>query len=477
MEKDIMYKISNRVGADGKSEIFVRYPYGRKRYVQLRTGVRVGLGAFVVERENGGNRAGRIVVPKRGRLNNAEVREAEESKAKLQDYMNRLERLRSECEWLFEDKKQVEKVMKLTEGVAVIDITRSKVEELTRAESEGSRKRSVWEIAEEYLDGREVAYVRHFRSIMRIVHRWEAYRREIEGEDFAVSVEGMTSEDVEDLRDYMRNESALAVEHGAFFERLMESYPAEIGTSRKGAIKARGENAVHKMMKYIKAFWNWMNARHITERKPFEGVVLGVERYGVPYYLTIEERNMVADFDLSGRPQLAVQRDIFVFQCMVGCRVGDLYKLTEANITDGILEYVPHKTKDEAQQVKPRVPLSTRAQALILKYRGKDRKGRLFPFISEQRYNDAIKEALRVCGVERNVIVRNALTGENEIKPIWEVASSHMARRTFVGAAYSKVQDPNIVGRMSGHVEGSRAFARYREIGDEILEDVIGKIE
>lgn len=58
-----------------------------------------------------------------------------------------------------------------------------------------------------------------------------------------------------------------------------------------------------------------------------------------------------------------------------------------------------------------------------------------------------------------------------------EIASSHLARRTFIGNIYKKVKDPNIIGSMSGHVEGSKAFARYRDIDDEIKLDVLKEIE
>ena len=53
------------------------------------------------------------------------------------------------------------------------------------------------------------------------------------------------------------------------------------------------------------------------------------------------------------------------------------------------------------------------------------------------------------------------------------LAASHMARRTFIGNLYKKVQDPNIVASLSGHVEGSRAFSRYREIDKEIKTNVV----
>ena len=65
-----------------------------------------------------------------------------------------------------------------------------------------------------------------------------------------------------------------------------------------------------------------------------------------------------------------------------------------------------------------------------------------------------------------------------EVKvPINEIASSHMARRTFIVNIYNKVPDHNVIGSMTGHVEGSLAFARYRTIEEEVkksLVDILG---
>ncbi len=47
-----------------------------------------------------------------------------------------------------------------------------------------------------------------------------------------------------------------------------------------------------------------------------------------------------------------------------------------------------------------------------------------------------------------------------------------MARRTFIGVAYRLTHDPNLIGKMTGHVEGSQAFNRYRKIEDDDLRSV-----
>lgn len=217
-----------------------------------------------------------------------------------------------------------------------------------------------------------------------------------------------------------------------------------------------------------------LNQGGTIQFKGYEGITS--EKYGTPYYITLDERNQIADFDLSGKPQLAIQRDIFIFQCCIGCRVSDLMRLTDNNIIDGAIEYIPTKTKGDRQKTV-RVPLNSRALEILNRYKGKTPKGLILPFISSQKYNDAIKDIFTVCGITRNVTIIDSVTGKEIQKPINEVASSHMARRTFVGNLYKKVKDPNLIAAMSGHAEGSKAFSRYREIDDEVKKEVIKLID
>jgi len=154
--------------------------------------------------------------------------------------------------------------------------------------------------------------------------------------------------------------------------------------------------------------------------------------------------------------------------------------LTNDNLTDaeGVLaiEYIPRKTKDKKPFVVS-VPLNDRARELVEKYKGVDTKGRLFPFISSQKYNDAIKDILTICEIKRMVSILNPTTGESEQHPINEIASSHMARRTFIGNLYKKVKDPNLIGKLSGHVEGSQAFVRYRDIDMDVMKETVSLID
>ena len=84
---------------------------------------------------------------------------------------------------------------------------------------------------------------------------------------------------------------------------------------------------------------------------------------------------------------------------------------------------------------------------------------------------------LKKAGISRIVTVINPITRQDEQHPIYEVATSYMARRNFIGNLYKEVKDANLIGSMTGHTEGSKAFARYRTIDEDIKRSVVNRLE
>jgi len=148
--------------------------------------------------------------------------------------------------------------------------------------------------------------------------------------------------------------------------------------------------------------------------------------------------------------------------------------MTKNNIINGAIEYIPRKTKD-GHPITVRVPLNNTAKEILKRYESYN--DMLLPFISGQKYNVAIKKIFTAAGITRTVTVINPTTRNEEKRPINEIASSHLARRTFVGNLYKKVKDPNLVGSLSGHKEGSNAFARYRDIDEEMKTELVKMLE
>jgi len=75
------------------------------------------------------------------------------------------------------------------------------------------------------------------------------------------------------------------------------------------------------------------------------------------------------------------------------------------------------------------------------------------------------------------VDVINPKSGEPTKRPLYELASSHLARRTFIGNLYKLGYDLNLVSFLSGHVHNSQAIARYYVIDDDMSKEMIDALE
>jgi len=237
-------------------------------------------------------------------------------------------------------------------------------------------------------------------------------------------------------------------------------------------IAIRGVNTLHSIFALTRAFWNYaikeLKAKGIILQYPFDSYQIPAEVYGTPIYLTLNERNMLFDTVIENE-KLAKVRDIFVLQCLIGCRVGDLCQFTKSNITDNVLSYIPRKTK-EGKPVTVTVPLGAKAIELLSRYDMPD--GRLMPFITDQRYNEYLKELFELVKLTRMVTRQHPTTREQENVRLCDIASSHMARRSFVGGLFGKV-DSAIIASMSGHVSNSKAFSRYYDVSKELQQEAI----
>lgn len=321
----------------------------------------------------------------------------------------------------------------------------------------------IHEYAERY-EGTDAARQAIYR-FERQMSRYHDYHREILGEqDFTLFVETLTLEQMNDYREYIKNEYLLR-------EQYPEFYSGRIYYNAKR--KELSNTTIINAMNLFCVFLRWCKKMQYSDNDVFELYGCKVPIYGDPFYLTREERNILYDADLTDYPKLAVIRDIFVFHCYVGCRVGDLYRLTRDNIVDGFIEYTPQKTK-KCLAKTVRVPLHEKAKAILARHNSTN--GKLLPFKPIHQYNLGIRELLKHCGIDRMVTILDTHGYQSKQKPIYELASSHTARKTFVGNLYKQVPDPNLIASMSGHVDGSRAFARYRNIDDDMKRRLVEMI-
>lgn len=337
--------------------------------------------------------------------------------------------------------------------------------ELQEHHPKTEQSNSFFDLFDEFLDVHRISQVRkkNFRVVVRSLRRFEMFQR-YHDRHYELDLTRMISNDLRQYEKFLRKEH----EYYKSYPTLYKDVP------EKRAPKKRGDNTISGIFTKLRTFVFWAMKKDKSFKDPFENFENINTKYGSPIYLTIEERNQIYEHDFSDNSQMELQRDIFIFQCMVGCRIGDLYKLNKDSISNGYVHYIQEKTKGGNPRTI-RVPLMPIGQEILHKYR--DIEGdRLFPFMSQQKYNVYIKKIFRAVGIKRMVTRLNPTTNMDERLPICEVASSHMARRTFIGNLYKYNPDQKLVSSVTGHKENSSAFNRYASVDDEMKVEMMQKI-
>jgi len=254
------------------------------------------------------------------------------------------------------------------------------------------------------------------------------------------------------------------------FENLDAQYLTDF---RKDLMKVIRRNTLSSELKRLRAFYSYAYRMELTTKDPFKTFKIDSESYGDPIFITLEERDQLFEAQIND-PILAHVRDIFILQCFIGCRVGDLTTLKHSNIIDGCIEYIAGKTKENKARVA-RVPLTKKALAIIAKYNLPN--GDLVSYITDQKYNLSLKLLFKDQKIDRMVTIIDPKTRKSIQKSIADLASTHMARRVFIGGLHHKGAKNEIIASMSGYSENSKAFARYYNIGKEDQQSAITLIE
>ena len=230
--------------------------------------------------------------------------------------------------------------------------------------------------------------------------------------------------------------------------------------------RKKNRNTIAKIMTCIKQFFRWCRKQYgVTEYGNIDDYSVPTPRYSDPIIVSLDEKRQLWEAKFE-EESLAYTRDLFYFQCSIGCRVSDFFNLKYENlINEGehiCIYYTPVKTSD-VTGMSCRIPLSNNALAIFNKYKIDNATPNtpLFYFPKHsQVYNRQLKRMFKAAGLNRLVATYNT-ENQQVMKPLYEVAISKLARSCFIDGLVGKGVTDNIIGTMSGHISGSKAFHRY----------------
>ena len=231
----------------------------------------------------------------------------------------------------------------------------------------------------------------------------------------------------------------------------------------------RNQNTAATRVKQLKAFFSALEDADEIAKSPFRKLgkdrvkMATKERYDEPVFLHFEEFMAVMNTDVPESHRET--KDAFLLQCAFGCRVADFQKLSMANVgvdKHGIpyIHYLPNKTKKEQRDNSEiETPIIRYALDIVKKYKF---NFHILHYVSgEWGYNAKIKQLLQKCGIDRECNVYNEEIEDNEYKPLYELASSKLCRKTHVDIMNKAQVNLYAAGL---HRIGSDAVNRYTKL-------------
>ena len=222
------------------------------------------------------------------------------------------------------------------------------------------------------------------------------------------------------------------------------------------------QNTMQRELGIIKTFCKQAKRLGLKTHQQLDDLKLKKEK-SIPLYLDFEELESIEN--LKDLPEyLDNSRDWLIISCYTGQRVSDFMRFNKGmiRIEEGrsLLEFKQQKT-----QKLMTIPVHEKVKGILNKRNGE------FPRrISDQKYNDYIKEVCEKAELKKKVegkIQKNISKIENESKirsvsgkfEKWELVTSHIGRRSFATNFYGKIPT-NYLIYVTGHSSESM-FLNY----------------
>ena len=218
--------------------------------------------------------------------------------------------------------------------------------------------------------------------------------------------------------------------------------------------KSMYNDALKKNLSYLKSFVKWAKQKHYTVCEEFDTYKPYLPTAHIEVkYLELKEIEQIYSLKIEEGSALDQTRDFFIFQCYTALRYSDLKQLRPDNITeaeDGTFT-LRLLTKKDDDYVNYR--LAQRAADIYKKYSTHIYDGgRLFPVLSNQKYNEHLKELGKAaCLTGEWIDYEYRLQEKIEIHTPKCDLSSHTARRTFIVTALNEGVSTDLIMQVTSH--------------------------
>lgn len=404
--------LSEKMTANGESEILFRFVGGRGMIYRAKSGIFVSQNDWTEK-----------TATKPAGIKTSKPTESKEVKKRRQELTEKLKDLETAIENEFND-TPAEKIDKKWLDEVIHNFHFPPV-----AEEDEVKPLSFFEVLDLFIEKRgeatETPVVKTTKKkskdfSIKTIRKFKTLRRQLREFDETLTFEDLNFKKLQEFADFELNDKDLV------------------------------NSSVEKRFTYLRWFLNWATEWGYNKNLAYSNFALNLE---VPdkdvIYLDEEELEAVRSHDFSNNPRLDRVRDVFVFCCYTGLRYSDVENLKRSNIRNNKIYITTIKTSDRLE-----IDLNNVASAILDKYKDAElENNKALPVISNQKMNVALEEMAVQCGIDTPIEQTIFKGGERvtEIVPKYKLVRTHTARRTFVCKAIRLGISPTIIMKFTGH--------------------------
>jgi len=227
--------------------------------------------------------------------------------------------------------------------------------------------------------------------------------------------------------------------------------------------KGQSLNTIGSYFKEVKVFLNEAHERDLHDNLFYKSKKFKVvEEDSDSIFLNENELRAMYSLDLSATPRLEHVRDLFIIGAWTGLRFSDLKNITRDKISGNKIKLRTVKTNEFVS-----VPIHATVLEILEKYAWE-----LPRTISNQKFNEYIKEVAEMAGIVDEVSINLTKGGINEpiVYKKSELVTAHTSRRSFATNLYLKGYDTLMIRAITGHKTES-SFMKYIKVTNDQYAD------
>jgi len=225
-------------------------------------------------------------------------------------------------------------------------------------------------------------------------------------------------------------------------------------------------NTYGRALKFLKTILKDATKQGFNTSTAYQSIITGISEPSESIYLNEAELNNIYNLDLSKTPGRERVRDLFLIGCYTGLRFSDYTTINPEDVKGGRLRIQAQKTKQNIV-----IPIHPNFEKILQKY-----NFQLPPAISNQKFNEALKEIAREAKITETVVTRITKGGEVQTtsQDKCELVTSHVARRSFATNSFKRGVEPLLIMAITGH-KTEKEFQKYIKVSEEEKADLFAK--